>query len=68
MKRAQWQHWQNPRTKKWDGQSFKSGRVLHFSRQGYDRQRDCLDAIESSSGSRESTHVEFKDRVRSPKK
>jgi hypothetical protein len=67
MIRAKWQHWKNPRTKKWDGQSHKKGRVLFFSRQGYNRERDCLDAIESSSGSRESTLVEFKDRVRSPK-
>lgn len=68
MKRAKWQHWWNPRTKKWDGQSYKSGNVLHFSRQGYNRERDCLDAIEASSGSRESTLVLFKDRVKSPRR
>lgn len=68
MKRAKWEHWKHPKTGKWDGHSHKAGRVLHASRQGYNRERDCLDAIESSSGSRESTRIEFKDRVRSPRK
>jgi len=67
MKRAKWEHWKHPNTGKWDGHSHKNGQVLHASRQGYNREWDCLNAIECSSGSRESTRIEFKDRVKSPR-
>lgn len=62
MIRAKWEHWKNPRTKKWDGHSYKNGYVLHASRQGYNNEADCLDAIEATSGSRESKRIEFKFR------
>ena len=66
--RAKWQHYQNPKTGKWDAQAHKSGRVIgNTAGQGHNRMMTCLNAVESMSGSRESTLVEFKDRVRSPK-
>ena len=68
MKRAKWQHWKHPKTGKWDGQSYKNGNVQFHTRQGYNRERDYLNAVEAASGSRESTRVEFKDRVKSRKR
>lgn len=67
MKRAKWQHWKHPKTGKWDGHSYKSKNVLFISRQGYNREFDCLNAIEASSGSRESERVEFRGRFKSKK-
>jgi len=67
MNRAKWQHWQHPKTGKWDAQCHKAGRVLFFSRQGYNRESDCLNAIESAAGRRTSDHIDFKNRVRSPR-
>jgi uncharacterized protein YegP (UPF0339 family) len=64
MKRAKWQHWKNPKTGKWDAHSYRNGRILHASRQGYNREKACLNAIESTSGHRESTRVEFADRLK----
>lgn len=66
MQRAKFQHWKNPKSGKWDAQSHKAGRVGFITRQGYERESSVLDAIEAVSGSRESTRVEFKDRVKSP--
>jgi uncharacterized protein YegP (UPF0339 family) len=65
IKRAHWEHYKNPRTGLWDAHSYKNGHVLFASRQGYRREQICLNAIESASGLRESTRVEFRDRVRS---
>lgn len=65
MKRAKWQHWKHPTTGLWDGHSYKNGHISFASRQGYRREGELLNAIEAASGSRESTRVEFKDRVKS---
>lgn len=69
MKYAKWQHWINPRTKKWDAQCYKNANVLFFSRQGYANEKDCLKAIQATRPfwAGPSTLVLFKDRVRSRK-
>ena len=68
MKYTKWEHFQNPRTKKWDAHCYKNGNVLFASRQGYNNAKDCLKAVEAVSPFwAESTLVKFKDRVKSRK-
>lgn len=69
MTYAQWQHWKHPKTGLWDGQCHRKGRVLFFSRQGYNRERDYLAAITATIGRIwVSTRIEWKDRVKSPRR
>lgn len=65
---AYWEHWKNPRTGLWDAHCFYGGYVLFASRQGYANKAECLNAIERTTGSRNSRLVHFANRKRSPRR
>jgi len=65
--RGKWQHFKRP-DGLWDALCWKKGRVIGTTAgQGYANLQECLNAVESMSGSRESELVAFKDRKRSPR-
>jgi len=65
---AHWEHWKVPGTTRYNAHSHFNGHVQFSSNQGWENLQECLNAIERTSGSRKSTLVEWKDRVKSPRR